>query len=37
MRKRFIALGVVLALGAVGVTLPEPVAMGLVEAASVLF
>lgn len=36
MKKRFISLGVVLALGAMGVVIPEPVALGLVEALSVL-
>lgn len=37
MKKRFIALGITLALGAVGVVLPEPVTLAVVEAASVLF
>jgi hypothetical protein len=32
MKKRFMALGLVFALGAVGIVIPEPVALVLVEA-----
>lgn len=37
MKKRFIALGVTIVLGSLGVALPEPVVLTVVEAASVLF
>tara|TARA_B110000008_G_C16742661_1_gene473313 strand:- start:253 stop:366 length:114 start_codon:yes stop_codon:yes gene_type:complete len=37
MKKRFIALGLMLALGSFGVVVPEPVMLGLVEAGAVLF
>jgi hypothetical protein len=32
MKKRFITLGLVIVLGAVGIVIPEPVALVLVEA-----